>query len=180
MMTEIPISDHKKLFNKNKILGSGILLLMLVIALFVFLNRPTEGLQEGQIVVTAGESRLAVLTLGDLKKLPAVQKKMTINTSRGKEEHEYTMTPLLGVLNKIDPKLTAKYERIVTKGVDSFVSGVNMAEVLEPDNVYIAYLERGQPLKTKAGQDGSLQIVICNDPFGQRFTKFLVSMDLQN
>ncbi|MFZ3130554.1 MAG: hypothetical protein WA125_05480 [Desulfosporosinus sp.] len=123
---------------------------------------------------------MTVLTLDNLRKFPAVRKTMTIHTSRGKEEHEYTLTPLSEVLNGLDPKLTQEYARIVTKGIDNYVSGVNMAEVLEPDNVYIAYLDHGQLLKTRNGQDGSLQIVICADPNGQRFTKFLVSMDLQN
>ncbi|HWQ42096.1 MAG TPA: hypothetical protein VN456_08700 [Desulfosporosinus sp.] len=180
-MTEInSASGSKQVLSKNQILGLGILSLILVVVLFAFLNRPTEGLQEGKIVLTAGDNKLAVLTLDDLKKLPAVQKKMTIHTSRGNEEHEYTMTSLLDVLNGADPKLTAGYARIVTKGIDNYTSGVNMAEVLEPDNVYIAYLDHSQLLKTKSGQDGSLQIVICNDPNGQRFTKFLVSIDLQN
>lgn len=180
-MTEInPTSETKKLLSKNKSFRFGILLLILVIAIFACLNHLPEGLHEGQICLTAGDSKLAVLTLADLKKLPTVQKKIKIQTSRGNEEHDYTMTSLLGVLNEIDSKLTAKYARIVTKGIDNYASGVNMEEVLEPDNIYIAYLDHGQLLKTKDGQDGSLQIVICNDPFGQRFTKFLVSVDLQN
>lgn len=166
--------------NKNKILGLGIIGLILVVGIFACLNRSYQGLPEGQILLTADGQKIAVLTVEDLKKLAVVQKKIVIHTSRGNEEHEYTMTPLLDVLDRIDPQLTAKYGRLVTKGSDNYTSGVDMAEVLEPDNVYLAYLDHGQPLKTKDGRAGSLQIVICKDLSGQRFTQYLVSIDLQN
>jgi len=54
-----------------------------------------------------------------------------------------------------------------------------MKEVLQPGNVYIAYADGGKPLKTKTGQDGSLQIIVTSDEFGQRCTNYLVSIELE-
>lgn len=42
----------------------------------------------------------------------------------------------------------------------------------------MVYADGGKPLKTKTGKDGTLRIVIVDNQFGQRFTNFLVSMEL--
>jgi DMSO/TMAO reductase YedYZ molybdopterin-dependent catalytic subunit len=163
----------------GKMLISGIGLLVVIIAVLSFLNRGQTGLQEGTVVVTAGGATLGSFAIDDLRKLPAVEKKMRINSTRGDTDNEFTCTPLLGVLNSIDPSLTRKYERIVTRGADNYTSGVYMSEVLQPDNVYIAYADHGKPLQTRTGEDGSLRIIVCNDQYGQRFTMWLVSLELQ-
>lgn len=177
MDTTPEIKNQKR---NNKLLGGGIGVLILVIALFTFLNYDKQGSPEGQISLKAGDRELAVITLDSLRKLPAVEKKMTVHSSKGVEKHDYTMTSLLGIIRQVDPQLTSRYAKVVTKGIDNYTSGVSMAEVLEPDNVYLAYMDGGKPLKTKNGEDGSVQVVICRDDFGQRFTKYLVSLELQN
>ncbi len=165
--------------NQKKILIGVILLLVIVVAICAFLNRNNENLREGELLIKAGDSKLALLTINDLQKLPAVEKKMQIQSSRGTSEHQFTCTELVEILNSVDPGLSSKYSRVVTKGIDNYTSGVKMAEVLDRDNVYIAYADGGKPLKTKTGKDGSLQVIIVNDQFGQRFTKFLVSLELE-
>jgi DMSO/TMAO reductase YedYZ molybdopterin-dependent catalytic subunit len=171
--------EKGKFLNSKKILVLVIVLLALIVAVFSFLNRDQTGLKEGTLVIRAGETVLGSLTIADLQKLPAVEKKMTINSTKGDTENEFTCTPLSAVLNSIDPEITRNYKKIVTRGVDNYTSGVDMSEVLQPDNVYIAYADYGKPLKTKIGEDGSMRIIICNDSFGQRFTMWLVSLELQ-
>lgn len=166
-------------FSSKKILIMVIALLALIIAVFSFLNRDKTGLKEGTVVIKAGDTTIGSFTIADLQKLPAVEKKMTINSSQGNSENEFTCVPMLAVLNSIDPGLTQKYKKIINKGVDNYTSGVDMSEVLQPDNVYIAYADHGKPLKTKTGEDGSMRIIICNDDYGQRFTRWLVGMELQ-
>ncbi len=168
-----------KFFNSKTILALGVALLVLIVAVFSFLNRDKTGLQEGTVVIKAGGNILRSFTMADLRQLPAVEKKMTIHSSQGNTENEFTCVPLLAVLNSIDPELTQRYEKILTKGVDNYTSGVDMSEVLQPDNVYIAYADHGRPLKTKTGEDGSMRIIISNDDYGQRFTRWLVSLELQ-
>jgi DMSO/TMAO reductase YedYZ molybdopterin-dependent catalytic subunit len=165
--------------NSKNVLALGIALLILLIAAFSLLNRDKTGLKEGTVVITAGDITLGSLTIADLKELPVVEKKMTIHTSQGNTENEFTGTPLLAVLSSIDPALTQKYNKIIAKGIDNYTSGINMSEVLIPDNVYIVYANYGKPLKTKTGGDGSMKIIICGDEFGFRFTNWLVSLELQ-
>jgi DMSO/TMAO reductase YedYZ molybdopterin-dependent catalytic subunit len=171
--------EKKMFFNSKTILALGIVLLVVVVVVFSFLNRDETGLQEGTVVIKAGGATLGSFTLADLRQLPEVEKKMNIHSSQGNTEHEFTCVPLLAVLNSIDPELTQRYEKILTKGVDNYTSGFNMSEVLQPDNIYIAYADYGKPLKTKTGGDGSMRVIICNDDYGQRFTMWLVSLELQ-
>lgn len=165
--------------NAKTVMALGIALLVLIVAVFSFLNRDKTGLREGTLAVKAGDSILGNFTIDDLRQLPAVEKKMTINSTKGKTDNEFTCVPLLAVLNSIDPELTQRYRKILTRGVDNYTSGVNMSEVLQPDNVYIAYADYGKPLQTKTGQDGSMRIIVCNDDYGQRYTMWLVSLELQ-
>ncbi|MDD4170369.1 MAG: molybdopterin-dependent oxidoreductase [Desulfotomaculaceae bacterium] len=172
-------AEKGKSINSKRILVFVIVLLALIVAVFSLLNRDKTGLKEGTLVIKTGETTLGSLTIAELQKLQAVEKKMTIHSTKGNTENEFTCVPLLAVLNSIDPELTQNYKRIITKGVDNYTSGVDMSEVLQPDNVYIAYADHGKPLKTKTGEDGSMRIIICNDDYGQRLTMWLVSLELQ-
>lgn len=171
--------EKNRLFNAKTIMALGIALLVVIVALFSFLNRDKTGLQEGTVAVKAGDAVLGSFTIADLQQFPAVEKKMTIHSSKGNTENEFTCASLLAVLNSIDPGLTQRYEKIITKGVDNYTSGMDMSEVLQPDNVYIAYADHGRPLKTKSGEEGSMRIIISNDDYGQRQTMWLVSLELQ-
>lgn len=171
--------EKRKFFNSNKILILGIVLLAITVAVFSFFNREQTSLKEGMVVIKAGDTTLGSFTIAALQKMPAVEKKMLIHSTSGNTENEFTCVPLLAVLNSIDPALTQKYKKVITKGVDNYTSGVDMSEVLQPDNVYIAYADHGKPLKTRTGEDGSMRIIICNDEYGQRQTTWLVSMELQ-
>ena len=167
------------LFNSNKILVLGIVLLVLIIAVFSFINRDQTVLKEGTLVIKTGETTLKSLTIADLQKLPVVKKKKTIHSTQGNTGNDFICTPLLAVLNSIDPALTQKYKKIVSRGVDNYTSVIDMSEVLQQDNVYIVYADSGKPLKTKTGGVGSMKVIICNDKFGQRFTNWLVSLELE-
>ncbi|MEN6390027.1 MAG: hypothetical protein ABFD04_06385 [Syntrophomonas sp.] len=165
--------------NSRKLLIGGILALLLVAAVFSLLNRSRDNLQEGQLLIRVGDTRLALLTIADLEKLPAVEKKMVINSSRGKSEHKFTCTELATILRSIDPQLTVDYSRLTTRGIDNYTSGLEMSEVLQPDNVYVAYADGGRPLENKSGKEGGLRVIIMEDEFGQRFTNYLVSIELE-
>lgn len=170
---------ESKAVDQKKILCAVIALLAIIIAVFAFLNRSNEDLQEDRILIKSGDTVLGVLTVAELQKLPAVQKRMVVQSTGGMTKHEFTGAPLLDALNSIDPGLSQDYTRIITKGIDNYTSGVEMSEVLRPNNVFVVYADYGKPLKTKTGGEGAMQIIIYHDEFGQRFTNFLTSLELQ-
>lgn len=170
---------ESKAVDQKKILYVLIALLVVIITIFAFLNRSNEDLREDQILIKSNDTVFGVLTVADLEKLPAVQKRMVVQSTGGMTKHEFTGVTLLDALNSIDLGLTQKYTRIITRGIDNYTSGVEMSEVLRPNNVFIVYADYGQPLKTKTGGEGAMRIIIYQDEFGQRFTNFLTSLELQ-
>ncbi len=166
-----------KLTNKAVIII--ITCLVIVVAIFLCLNLREERLDEGQIRIRAGSDILGTVTLEDVKQLPAVKKKLAINSTLGITKHHFTCTPLSEVFNKVDPSIIDKYEKIITIGVDNYTSPIRMKEVLKTNNVYLVYEDNGEPLKSKTGVEGTMRVVILNDQFGQRFTNFLVEMQLE-
>lgn len=156
-----------------------ILLLIGIIGCFAYLNARGEKPEEGKIRIKAGNELIGEISLAEIEKLPVVNKKLVINSTSGQSQHNFTCTPLLEVFNHIDPAIVKNYERVITRGVDNYVSGLNMEEVLENNNVFLVYADNGQPLKSKSGAAGTMRIIILNDPFGQRFTNFLVEIELE-
>ncbi|MGR6836647.1 molybdopterin-dependent oxidoreductase [Syntrophomonas erecta] len=156
-----------------------IVVLIVLIGLFGYLNARGEKLAEGTIILKAGKQVIGEITIEDVEKLPAVNKKVVINSTSGLSKHKFTGTPLAEVFNHFDPQIVKQYERVITRGVDNYVSGVNMEEVLEKNNVLLVYADNGEPLKSKTGTSGTMRIIILNDLYGQRFTNYLVEIELE-
>ncbi len=163
----------------NKIMVTAIVILVLLISIFGYLNSKGEKLEEGKIKLKAENDILGEITLEEVKKLPAVNKKMAISSTGGLTKHNFTGTPLLEIFNHMDPEIVKRYKRVIIRGVDNYTSGVTMEEVLEKNNVFVVYADNGEPLKSKTGKEESMRIVILNDQFGQRFTNYLVEMQLE-
>lgn len=177
-MAENTVNEGKGAAAKKwLVFGIGLLLLITVIAVFS-LNKGDA--REGTLVVEAGDTLLGSFTVADIKTFPAVHKELVLQTNCGDiVEHNYTCVPLLDLLNSIDPGLRQNYDKVITRGIDYYSQVLEMSEVLQPDNVYIAYADFGQPLEMKSGAPGTLQLIVCSDKSGQRFTNWLVSLELQ-
>lgn len=163
----------------NKAIIIIIICLVVIVGIFLYLNSLEERPDEGEIRIKAGNNIVGVVTLEDVKQLPAVKKKLAINSTLGITKHQFTCTPLSEIFNRIDPGIVNEYKKIVTIGVDNYASAIKMDEVLEKNNVYLVYEDNGKPLKSKTGEEGTMRVVILNDIFGQRFTNFLVEMRLE-
>ncbi|MEN6347877.1 MAG: hypothetical protein ABFD08_00560 [Syntrophomonas sp.] len=162
-----------------KFILSAIVILLVITVILGYLNYREERLPEGQIRLKAGNEVIGEITLAEVKKLPVVDKKLVIDSTAGLSKHKFTCTPLLGVFNHIDPEIVKQYKRVITIGADNYVSGINMEEVMEKNNVFLVYADNGLPLKSKTGGQDTMRIVILNDPFGQRFTNYLVEIKLE-
>lgn len=171
--------EASKIKLTNKTIAIIIIGLIVIVGIFLYLNSFEERFDEGEIRIRAGGDILGIVTLDDVKQLPVVKKKLAINSTLGITKHEFTCTPLLEVFNKIDPDIVDQYEKVVTIGVDNYISAVKMNEVLEKNNVFLVYEDNGEPLKPKTGEEGTMRVIILNDIFGQRFTNFLVEIRLE-
>ena len=173
-----------------------LLISVLVVAIAVswHFSRDGDATKEGMVVIQAEGTVLGKLTLADIEKLPCTEKTMTVfsncgggcsnssKTGQSKDdykEHVYSGTALRDVLDSIDPGLTSKYKKVITKGADYYSQVIEMSDVEKPDEIYIVYSDNGKLLKTKDGRDGSLEMIVSSDLYGKRFTNWLVSIELQ-
>jgi hypothetical protein len=172
----LPVADKNKL---RRFMWAAILVLTIIIGILGYLNSRGEKLEEGSITLKAGHEIIGVITLDQVKQLPVVNKKMAISSTAGLSKHNFTCTPLRGAFDQVDPQIVERYQRVITRGVDNYVSGVTMEEVLEKNNVFLVYADNDQPLRSKIGGKDTMRIVIMNDSFGQRFTNYLVEIELE-
>lgn len=174
--------------SSKKWLILGIGLLVIIASVSWFFSRDRGGLQEGTVVITAGDQTLGSFTIADIEKMPAVEKELVIipncsgacgNDSDTPMEHRYTGVPLLEVLNSIDPGICQKYGKVITRGIDYYSQVMDMSEIEKPDEVYVMYRDFGKPLSTIDDKEGSIHLVVCSDESGQRYTRYLVGLELQ-
>lgn len=135
--------------------------------------------ENGKLAVRAYGTVLGEITLEEIKQLPAVERVLTIHSTAGTSEHRFTGTLLANVLQAVDPALTEDYDLLMTVGVDEYCSGIEMREVLKENAVYLVYADQGQPLPRKDGSPGGMRVIILDDFYGQRFTNYLLEVDLE-
>jgi len=123
---------------------------------------------------------LGEISLEDIRALPSVKRTMSIHSSAGITQHSFRGTLLSAALDFIDPQLTKDYKWAMAIGVDDYISGIDMSEILAENNVFIMYEDNDEALPQKNGQPGALRIVVLDDVFGQRFTNYLLEIVLEN
>lgn len=65
----------------------------------------------------------------------------------------------------------------MTVGISAYL---NSDYVLDDDNIYLAYMMDGEPLKSREdGGSGPYQIIIRKDQFSQRWAKYVLEIELQ-
>lgn len=135
--------------------------------------------ENGKLAVRAYGTVLGEISLDEIKELPSVERALTIHSTAGTTEHRFTGTLLYNVLQAVDPTLTEEYDLLMTVGVDEYCSGIEMREVLKENAVYLVYADQGQPLPRKGGSPGGMRVIILDDFYGQRFTNYLLEVDLE-
>ncbi|MDR0468784.1 MAG: FMN-binding protein, partial [Peptococcaceae bacterium] len=103
---------------------------------------PGEGdgpVETGSLAFRAYGLVLAEVSLDEIRSLPSVKRTMSIHSSSGVTSHEFRGTLLSDIMMLIDPSLTEEYGWILAVGVDDYISGISMDEVLAENAVYVMY-----------------------------------------
>ena len=122
---------------------------------------------------------LAEVGLDDIKALPSVKRTMSIRSTAGNTNHEFRGTLLSHIIELIDPGLMEEYAWALAVGVDDYMSGIAMEEIMAENSVFVMYEDNGAPLAKRNGEPGAMRIVVLNDFFGQRFTNYLLEIVLE-
>ena len=86
----------------------------------------------------------------------------------------FTGVRLKDLLEKVGVETEGKTQ-VITKAADGYAVALSMEEVLEDDNVYLAYKMNGVDLgKKEDGGTGPYRLIIRQDTFAQRWVKFLM------
>ena len=138
---------------------------------------PPQRAEDFTLRLMAGDEVLAVVTLDEIKAMPSKRKNMvTQSSSLGTLNNEFEGVQLSDIIKSVDESILKDYTMLTAYGADGYFSQVMMAEVLDYSNVFIMYKNHDKLMETLVGDEGSMRIVVCNDPFGQRFTNYLVDI----
>ncbi len=170
---------------QNIIIISVIAVLLAVVGIAVFLN--FQGLEakrqmqkEAKIIIKEGEKELKTIGLDYLLGLGPEDFNANLDTSdSGPKKHIYTGVELREVLESMD--IDAKnYLNIIVRAIDGYTVAFNSGEVLDDNNIYIAFQIDGKALGTrKEGGSGPYQIIVKGDQFSQRWCKFVTEIILK-
>ena len=178
----MPAATQQPDKRKLKIIIITLLLLALGITLLAYLNRPLNTGELGTVTIKSGDQEIAVITMKDIAALPAVEKTVTINSaSEGKSTAVWTGVSIKEILNSVDPQLLAEAKQVLVRAEDGFTSALTTTEIMTGgDDVLLAYKENGQLLKGKTeGGVGPFRLILANDPFGNRMTKYVNELELR-
>jgi len=123
---------------------------------------------------------LAEVSLDEIRGLPSVKRTMSIHSTAGVTTHAFRGTLLSNVLNLVDPRLADEYDWALAVGVDDYISGIAMGEIMAENNVFVMFEDNDAPMQKRNGEPGGMRIVVIDDIFGQRFTNYLLEIVLEN
>lgn len=170
---------------KNKLLVVVIAVLVVVVGLLAYFNRERlagkQALVDNPgILITARGEEVATVYLDEIRQLGEEEFDIVLRSS-GKPPRDLVLTgvPLQGVLRQVDPALLEEGSQVVVQAIDGYSVAYTMEEVLRDEHIYLAYLEGGRPLGSKAdGGSGPLMTVPRQDEFGQRWCKFAIEVSV--
>lgn len=161
-----------------------ILILVFIVGVTAYLNvdnlKAKDTMQEKELIVIKSGEESATLDKESINGLGEVEFSANLK-SDGKlaEKHTYTGVLLKKVLDANNIDLSNK-EVLIVKGIDGYTVAIGVDEVMEENNVYIAYGMDGKPLgKKEDGGRGPYEVIIRKDPFSQRWCKFLSEIEVQ-
>lgn len=173
----------KKIKKSNLIIIIVLVVLIGLIGVFAILNQnnlpmPSKG---KDLLIFSEDNTKVELTIDEIKKLPTIEFEKTISSSKEDDESGlFTGVPLEVLLDEVSPDWEESYTEFLFIGEDSFVSSVFASDVSVEENVILVYEKDGEPLLSRdEGGKGPLRIVVRDDPFGNRSTYLLKTIELK-
>ncbi|MBA1334485.1 MAG: hypothetical protein HPY66_2334 [Firmicutes bacterium] len=169
----------------KKIVIAAVAILVIIVGITAYMNRgDLAAKQDSQdnaiLIIKSDGAEVARVDMEYIKTLGEVEFDANIKSSgQDPEKHSFAGVPLKNVFDSQNIPTEGK-TMVIVKAVDGYTSALNMDEVLEDDNVYLAYKRDGEPLGRKEdGGSGPYQVIIRKDPFSQRWCKFVMEIELQ-
>ena len=157
--------------------------LIIIVGISAYLNsgyiKDKKEIHSNAEIVVKADNDETLLTFDEIKKLGEKEFKANLKSSGNPpEEHSYIGVPLKNVIDKADINIEDKAQ-VVVRSVDGFTIAYNMDEILEDDNMYLAYMMDGKLFKSSEdGGSGPYQIIVRKDQFSQRWAKYVLEIEV--
>lgn len=143
------------------------------------IEKRRETLEKAEIVLISEEEEKN-LNIDIIKSIGKKDFQAILDTSTTDASlHNYTGVELKDILNYFNIELDNKKAVILT-GVDGYSVAYSIDEVLEDENIFVAYMEDGKYLGTrKDGGRGPYESIVVSDQFSFRRCKWLIEIEVK-
>lgn len=143
------------------------------------IEKRRETLEKAEIVLVSEEEE-KILNIDIIKSIGKKDFQAILDTSTTDASlHNYTGVELKDILNYFNIELDNKKAVILT-GVDGYSVAYSIDEVLEDENIFVAYMEDGKYLGTrKDGGRGPYESIVVSDQFSFRRCKWLIEIEVK-
>lgn len=165
-----------------KVIGVVVVAFAVLLGAAAYLNSQRAAEQmagSGQLTITRDGAAVAVYSIDDLKKMKAVDAEVHLDSASSSDDDGlFTGVPLSVLLNDTDPALLKECTRFTMTAGDGFSSALSREDLEEDEEILVVYAQDGTALKHfDDGGSGPLRLIAGNDIYGNRSTKYLVSID---
>ncbi len=169
----------------TKIVIFIIIILGVVVSITLFLNREDtdqrkEMLSSAEVKLMVSGEEIATLSMEDIQAAGVEEFEAVYDTSKTEPVMlNYTGVQLKNILEQNGVDLDGK-ETVILSAVDGYTVAYSMEEVLMDKNVYLAYAEEGELLKSREeGGSGPYVTIVVSDTFSSRRCKWLTIIEVQ-
>ncbi|HSH34827.1 molybdopterin-dependent oxidoreductase [Schnuerera sp.] len=168
----------------NRTIGIILFILIIIMGVFGLINRQmvkdNKEAHENAEIIIKEEEKESKLKFEDIVDLGEEEFTAVLDTSDSNpKEHNYTGVPLSNIIEEVKINMEDK-KQVIIKGIDGYTVALSIKEVMDENNVYLAYKFNGKFLKSKEkGGSGPYQIIVRKDQFSQRWCKFVVELEVK-
>ncbi|CCQ97557.1 conserved hypothetical protein [[Clostridium] ultunense Esp] len=168
----------------NRTIGIILVFLIIIMGVFAFMNRKmvkdVQGAEANREIIIKDDGIETKLKFEDISQIGGKEFTATLDTSdTDPEEQNYTGVLLIKIIEKAGITIEDK-RQVIIRGIDGYTVAFGIQEVIDEDNLYLAYKLNGKFLKAKGeGGSGPYQIIARKDEFSQRWCKFVVEIELK-
>lgn len=167
---------------KNIIIVAVIVLVLIAaIAVLVVLNAPKGEIESGTVSVVSGGETVAQFSMEDLQAMDYVEvEKELVSASYDNDQGVFRGVPLRDVISACDDDLSQDMSQVVVRSEDAFVAAYSADDVMDGDNIFLAYSKNGEGLgNLENGGTGPFRIIVSDDEFGNRCAKYVYEIEIK-
>ncbi|MDO4582079.1 MAG: molybdopterin-dependent oxidoreductase [Bacillota bacterium] len=160
----------------KKLLLSALLLVALLFAA-CSARQPQMREETGQLAFTAEGASLGVVDYQQLVALDSYLRQVEIHSAgEGYSVHQYRGARLRDVIALLDASLLEQYAAVTAIGADDYLAAIGVDEVLMENNAFVMWEDNGEPILTKDGEPYGMRLVLLDDSYAMRYTKYLIEI----